>query len=213
MRVVAYIDGFNFYHAIEACGLHHLKWVNLRSLCRQFAPTPQYQLTEIYYFSAYATWRPDAYARHREYVKALEAVGVRPVMGRFKSKYRTCFSCKKRWEDHEEKETDVNIGLFLVAGAFEDRYDRALLITGDSDISPAVRLVRTKFPEKQLRILAPIGRGYSMDLVKAAGGPKFATKIQRIHLERALFPPQVHDETGRIVATRPAKYAPPTPPD
>lgn len=210
MRVSVFVDGFNFYHAVDDLRKHHLKWVDIRKLCEQFAPSSQYSLDNIYYFSAYATWRPDAYARHREYVKALKSVGVTPVMARFKEKFRQCYTCKSKWKDHEEKETDVNIAVYLVREAFKDSYDRALLITGDSDICPAVRMVRTDFPAKEIRILAPPGRPYSMDLVNSAGGMKAASRMKEFHMERALFPETVLDKNGAAVATRPAKYAPPS---
>lgn len=211
MRVAAFIDGFNFYHAIEETGQHHYKWVDLHALCAQFAPAPQFDLTHVFYFSAYATWRPEAYARHRAYIKALRSVGVTPILGKFKEKFRTCRNCGKRWTDHEEKETDVNIALHLVTAAFQDLYDRALLVTGDSDICPAVRLVRKEFPAKQVRIIAPVGRSYSMDLVAAVGGLEFARHMKPIHVERTLLPEHVRDAQGNVVATRPAKYAPPAP--
>jgi len=208
-RIAGFVDGFNLYHAVDGLGQHHLKWLNLRALCEQFAPAPQFTLDAIYYFSAYATWRTDAYARHREYIRALSSAGVTPVLGRFKGKFRACYSCGKRWTDHEEKETDVNLALYLLREAYRNSYDRALLITGDSDIVPAVRMVLEQFPNKQFRIFAPPGRQYSMDLVSAAGGLKNARKLQQIHLSRALFPLHVRDETGKVIATRPAKYAPP----
>lgn len=210
MRVSVFVDGFNFYHAVDDLGKHHLKWVNIRTLCEQFAPRPQYTLNHIYYFSAFATWRPDAYARHREYVKALKSVGVTTVMARFKEKFRQCYTCKSKWKDHEEKETDVNIAVFLVREAHRDSYDRALLITGDSDICPAVRIVRSDFPSKEIRILAPPGRPYSMDLVTAAGGQKAASRMKEIHMERALFPESVLDDKGTVIAQRPIKYSPPS---
>lgn len=209
MRVIAFIDGFNFYHAVDELGEDHLKWVNLHALCKQFAPSPAYELTSVLYFSAFATWRLDAYARHREYLKALKSAGVTPIMGRFKEKFRGCRTCGAKWTDHEEKETDVNLGLHLLSAAHDDLYDRALLVTGDSDITPAVRLVRAKFPAKQIRILAPVGRPYSMELVTAAGGPKSASKMREIHLERALFPERIADASGTTIAARPVKYAPP----
>jgi hypothetical protein len=53
MRVACYIDGFNFYHALDDLAKPHLKWVDLwalsASLCRPgetleksriFLPTP-----------------------------------------------------------------------------------------------------------------------------------------------------------------------------
>ena len=209
MRVAAFIDGFNFYHALDESGQQHFKWVNLRTLCAAFAPAPQFDLAHVFYFSAYATWRPDAFARHRAYVQALRVVGITPILGKFKEKFRACRNCGARWTDHEEKETDVNLALYLVSAAFKDLYDRALLITGDSDICPAVRFVRAEFPAKQVRIIAPLGRAYSMDLVNAAGGLASARRMKRIHLERALLPAQVRDSHGAIVASRPPKYDPP----
>ena len=46
-------------------------------LCRRLQPL---SLVEVFYFSAYATWRPNSYRRHREYVRALQATGVTIVM-------------------------------------------------------------------------------------------------------------------------------------
>lgn len=82
VRVVALFDGFNFYHAVDDLGLHHLKWLDLMALARVFAPGPVHEVVMVAYFSAYATWLPASYARHRAYVAALRAVGVTPVMGR-----------------------------------------------------------------------------------------------------------------------------------
>lgn len=210
MRVTAFVDGFNLYHAVDDTGLEHLKWLDLWALGRVFAPAPQYELTDVFYFSAYATWRASAYARRRAYVAALEAVGVTPVLGAFKAKTRRCHVCFAEWTAHEEKETDVNIALAMLDGAFRDRYDRALLFTGDSDLAPAVRLVLRDFPDKHVRIITPSRRAYPFDLVQAAGGIATAKRLKRIHLERCLLPEVVIDSSGAIVARRPAKYAPPS---
>lgn len=210
MRVSAFIDGFNLYHAVDATGKHHLKWLDLRALCEVFAPRPDYDLRTVYYFSAYATWRPEAYARHRSFIRALIALGVTPILGQFKEKDRRCRHCGNAWKDHEEKETDVDIALYLIRDAFEDLYDRALVVSGDSDLAPALRMVREKFPAKEIRVIAPIGRSFSMDLVNAAGGTSEARKMKMIHLERALLPAVVADGAGVTVCTRPVKYDPPT---
>lgn len=206
IRTAAFIDGFNLYHAVDDSKQNHFKWLDLRALCVIFAPSPQFELVNIYYFSAYATWRPGAYRAHRTYVKALEACGVTPVLGQFKEKSRECFSCGARWQTHEEKETDVNIGLYMLDGAYRDEYDRALLVSADSDLAPPVRMVKSRFPEKSIRVLTPIGRHHSMGLVNAAGGLKQAKKIQEIHLEHCLLPAQISDSAGNTIATRPDKY-------
>lgn len=209
MRVSAFVDGFNLYHAIDELGRPHLKWLNLRALCEHFAPAPQCTLTDVFYFSAYATWRPPSYRRHREYVKALSAVRVTTVLGNFKEKDRECFKCKSKWKAHEEKESDVNLALWLLREALHDTYDRALVVTQDSDIAPAVAMVRAEFPQKSVRIVTPVGLSHSFQLVTAAGGKQHAVHMKEIHLERSLFGREVYDAGGNIVATRPAEYDPP----
>lgn len=225
-RVTAFIDGFNLYHAVKDLGpsYNHLKWLDLKKLCAIFAPAPTYQL-KVLYFSAFATWQPAAFRRHQTYVHALRAIGVIPILGRFKEKdrkfkgpfqstYQPDESQRKvyldiKWKSHEEKETDVNIGIHLLLGALKDEYDRALLLSADSDLVPAVRLVRQEAPEKEIRLLVPPGHRGSMDLIRAVGGERRSRRIETLHLERSLLPETVLTSDGSLAATRPTEYAPP----
>lgn len=75
-RIIAYVDGFNLYHAIHDLSRPALKWLDLWALTASLARQGE-TVTEVNYFSAYATWRPDAHQRHIEYVKALEQAGVK----------------------------------------------------------------------------------------------------------------------------------------
>ena len=58
----------------------------------------------------------------------------------------------------EEKQTDVNIALTLFRLAVEDRFDKAIIISGDTDLLPAVKAVQATFPQKQIGVVIPIGR-------------------------------------------------------
>ncbi len=61
----------------------------------------------------------------------------------------------------EEKKTDVNLAVRIVEDAYENRFDRAYIISCDTDIVPAINLVKQRFPEKELinlRIAHSIGR-------------------------------------------------------
>jgi len=99
------------------------------------------------YFSAYAHYRsakdPSVVARHRQYIAALKVTGVEVVLGNFKRKPRQCNKCNARWDSHEEKETDVNIAVRLVADAFRDQYDVAYVLSADTDLVPAMSFART----------------------------------------------------------------------
>lgn len=201
MRIIAYIDGFNLYHAIHDLGRPALKWVDLAALARSLARKGE-TVVEVNYFSAYATWLPDAHKRHTEYVKALEHAGTVCHMGHFKNKTRTCKSCGATWVQHEEKETDVHIAARIVVDACEDRYDRAVLITADSDLVPALNIVKSRFPKKQLFVATPPGR------FNHARGLKPGLELTAGRLAKCPLPITASDPaTGRVLFTRPASYA------
>ena len=201
-RVTAYIDGFNLYHAIDALRRSHLKWVNLVGLAEGLTYQNE-NLIAVHYFTAYATWDSLKQARHREYVKAVEFYGAQTHVAKFKRRDRRCFRCNNQWISHEEKEADVHIATKLVADALLDRFDRALLISADSDLVPAIRTVATECTGKSISVIAPPGRyGHARAL-----GP--AMEITPGRLAKNLMPEQVVDDMGRIRADRPSAYRPP----
>lgn len=204
-RVCAYIDGFNLYHAIDDLRDHRLKWLDLHSLMQVFTDPKVHEIRAVNYFSAYADWLQGAKKRHKAYVTALESVGVTAVMGNFKPKDRTCKSCKVTWTGHEEKETDVNIALSLLDDAYNDKYDVAFLVSRDSDLVPALKLVRARFPKKQIKIITPPNQKHSKEMAQIVGDKNLA-EIKRIHLERNQLPEFVVNSTGKTVASRPEKY-------
>lgn len=208
-RVECFIDGFNLYHAIENLKQPHLKWVDLRKLIASFTDPALHEIREIFYFSAFATWRPDAHMRHQQYVEALKAAGVTPVMGRFKEKDAFCKNCRKPYKTHEEKETDVNIALQLLNEAYKDNYDEAFIVSRDSDLTPAIRMVLQEFPNKKVKVISPPNAGHSKEIGQLVGKNKLAS-IKPIHLERSLFGATVTDpDSGIVVARRPISYDPP----
>jgi uncharacterized LabA/DUF88 family protein len=205
-RVSCFVDGFNLYHAVDDLGKPHLKWLDLWKLTEVFVDPAIHELTTVYYFSAYATWRPDAMKRHKQYVSALGKMGVVPVMGHFKEKERRCLTCRRKWIAHEEKETDVNAAIWMLNEARKGSFDSAYIMSGDSDLAPAVRMLRNEFPQKEVKIIAMPGRMHSKELAQA--GKKLA-KIKEIHLERSLLPDEIRDAANRIIVGRPAEYTPP----
>jgi uncharacterized LabA/DUF88 family protein len=204
-RVIAYIDGFNLYHAIDDLKKPHLKWVDLHKLAQSICGADE-TLMGVYFFTAYPTWKPNSLARHQEYVTALRHIGVRCVIGHFKSKTQTCNKCGATWTRHEEKETDVAIAVQLMADAFTNQFDRALIISADSDMAPALRTIRQHHPNRTLDVIAPPNRfGSARDLK-----PKLAITPGR--LAKCLLPETVTGQDGKVIFTRPTEYAPPAPP-
>lgn len=208
-RVRFYIDGFNFYHAVDELGENHLKWVDLWKLASLFVDKSRQQLDGVHYFTAYAKWLPASFRRHVEFVRAQEACGVCVDLSEFYEKTRRCPRCKRNYRGHEEKQSDVKMATCLLDHAYQDGFDRALMLTRDSDLTPAIKLVRGRFPKKKIFIIAPPERRHSKALAQAVASKKHLKKIRKIHLEKSLLPREVKDNSGKVVAIRPPEYDPP----
>jgi len=110
------------------------------------------------------------------------------------------------WDTHEEKETDVNFGIHLVDKAHKNQFDKALILTADTDLVPAIKLVRQTFPEKDVDAVIPELRFQNaLELRNACSNAK---RIKEHHIERNLFPEKIEDSNGNII-TRPESYKPP----
>ena len=200
-RVIVYIDGFNLYHAIDDLGKPHLKWLDLRALAESLLRADE-QVKLVRYFSAYATWMPARYARHRDYVAALKARGVEANMANFKKKSRKCLACGTTWTAHEEKETDVCIAVTMVADALTGEADRLILISADTDLAPPIRTIAQLAPQCEVFVATPPMRFRNCQALRPA------LDLTAGRLAKCLLPAQVQVSATRMVA-RPQSYTPP----
>jgi len=176
-------------------------------LAQAFIKPSSERLVGVYYFSAFATWLPGPHRRHQAFVRALKGHGVTVVLGHFKKKARRCPKCRHSWIGHEEKESDVNLVIHLLNAARSDLFDTALLLTSDTDMVPVINMVRGLSPPKQVVAIIPQRRfQHSLELRNACDN---AIRIRESHLSTNLFPEEILDAEGRIVARRPIEYAPP----
>ncbi|MBV9576934.1 MAG: NYN domain-containing protein [Gammaproteobacteria bacterium] len=203
-RVKCFVDGFNLYHAIADLKVNYLKWLNLRKLAEAFIKPTQEKLETVFYFSAYPTWLEGSYRRHQAYVKALEAMGVTAVIGHFKEKQRRCLKGSTQWCAHEEKQSDVNFAIHLLHQAHIDGFDKAFLVTADSDLCPVIDLVLDTFPEKELAILTPPNR---YQIAREIRSKVTTIKIKQKHLIASLLQEKIYDGAGQLICTRPREYA------
>ncbi|MCU0599951.1 MAG: NYN domain-containing protein, partial [Desulfobacterales bacterium] len=146
-RVSFFIDGFNVYHSLKPFDTSKHSfitkykkylWLDFYSLSQRFVAKND-QIADVYYFTAMAYWKPDAEARHRILIEALRHRGVKVILGKFKEKDRFCKFCRAQYKEHEEKQTDVNIAVYLLNEAFKNSYDKAILLTNDTDLIPAIK--------------------------------------------------------------------------
>lgn len=182
-RIVFLIDGFNLYHALDDnISYHKYKWLNLAKLSKCFI-TKKDKIVDIFYFTAYTTWNPSKMVRHKNFVKALRLVGIKIVLGAFRRKKRTCRICHRKYLTFEEKRTDVNISTKLFQTAINDIWDTAIILSGDSDLIPAIIGIKTTFPAKRIGIVIPIGRR-AEELKQTVD---FHMKLKEKHLKTCQF--------------------------
>lgn len=169
-RTTFIVDGFNMYHSVEEAsrqlglGSRGTKWLDLRSLCASYLHVlgGGAQIQTIYYFSALAKHleaaKPDVTLRHQTYVRALESTGVIVQLSRFKAKDVRCPRCGAHNVRHEEKETDVALASKLFEVFARDQCDTVVIVTGDTDIAPAVRTASALYPAKSIVFAFPFAR-------------------------------------------------------
>ena len=196
-RFCFYIDGFNMYYALKK--YPQFKWLNYRKLAEAVIGGKD-SIEKIYYFSAYVTWLPDNFKRHKNYIKALRWADVEFIPGRFKKKHIQCHQCNKIFQTHEEKQTDVNIAITILRDAFQNIFDTAVIISADSDLLPAVAMVHSTFPEKEIGIMFPIGSN-SFELRQHAD---FCPKMPQKLLRKCQFPDTI--KIGKMGIHRPANW-------
>lgn len=204
-RTVFLVDGFNLYHSLCAARMRmggaSTKWLDLPRLCQGLlsAVGGHAELGRVILFSALARHRegisPGTVERHVRYLDAMRALGVEIELGHFKRRPHYCSKCFTRILQHEEKETDVAIAATMLEWFFEDRCDAAVLVSGDSDLAPAVRTARRLFPLK--RVIASFPYARRSDELKIAASAHF--KLAAEHYARCQLPAPFVTPTGRLI--------------
>jgi len=197
MRANIYVDGFNLYYG--AVKDTKYKWLDIDRLFRLLRPHDS--IETIYYFTAEIDG-----PRHRNQLTYLSALVTLPkvkiIFGKFKAKQvkcavQECAFPRDRWFTvPEEKRTDVQIALRMVRDVWEDKCDRLIIATGDSDLVPAVNMVKDINPQKQVIVYVPARnpqRGAAVELRSAADKARI---LPNNLIRLAQFPNRLPDGSG-----------------
>ena len=190
-RVIAYIDGFNLYFGLRDAGFDNCRWLNVNHLVLSLLK-PHQELIGVKYFTSRVSNSPDKQKRQSTYIDALESVGVQIFYGNYQDGTQECKRCGHMWRIAKEKMTDVNIATAIIVDAFKDEYDMAMLISGDSYLTPPIREVHKQFKNKRVLIAFPPKRHNSSMALVAKG----SEIIGRKKLVAAQFPDEVISRTG-----------------
>ena len=182
-KVNFYIDGFNIYHAIKKMKNNKLKWINYRLLCEAILNTND-EINEILYFSAYAFWRKDGQIRHDIFIRALKSQNINVILGNFKEKSKYIKKFNYTYKYHEEKESDVNIGIHLVRDACQKNCDKAIILSGDSDFVPAIKMAKKENNNLKIGVVIPA----NVQASSLKNVSDFSIKLSKFNLNNFLFP-------------------------
>lgn len=190
-RVVAYIDGFNLYFGIKEAGFNQSRWLNLKKLVSSLLQ-PNQELIAVKYFTSRVSNNPDKQKRQSTYIDALESIDTEIYYGNYQDGSEECKRCGHIWRTAKEKMTDVNIATAIIVDAYKDVYDMAMLISGDSDLTPPIKAVHSLFNNKRVFIAFPPKRHNSSMALVAKG----SMIIGRKKLADAQFDEEVISKTG-----------------
>jgi uncharacterized LabA/DUF88 family protein len=194
-RVIAYVDGFNLYFGLKDSGLQKYYWLNIQTLAQNLLK-PNQELEFVKYFTAMVSNPPDKVKRQRTFIEALETLPNFAIYyGKYQLNPRYCKNCGFTDYVPNEKMTDVNIAVELLADAFQGKFDTAVLISADSDLTGPVRALRNLFPAKKVIVAFPPKR-FSTELQKVSNGYFTIGKTKFAH---SLFPEEVVKADGYVL--------------
>lgn len=199
-RSIIYIDGFNLYYGAVKGSPY--KWLDIQRMCERLRQDDEIQL--VRYFTALVDGA--SRASQDAFLRALAtSPKVEIILGKFKSKRFKCrvsacsYSGSRFYLGTEEKRTDVAIAVTLLDDAYQDKADRFVIISGDSDLVPAVNLLKHRFPAKQVFVYVPTRdptRGAAVELRSAADKNR-SLPMELIH--RSQFPQEMPDGHGGMI--------------
>ena len=204
----AYIDGLNLYYGALR-NRPALKWANPRTLLEQVLPGLNVEL--IRYFSTLAIplpSDPEKQRRQAVYFRALRTVSSLTIHeGRMAVRTKTGVVLPKSTppqtstiEVFEEKRTDVNIASYLLMDAFEGRYDTAVIVSNDSDLTTPIEMVVNRLGKTVITINPYRANRQSSELRRAAS--RTIPEINASVLQISQFPDTLTDARGSFFRPR-----------
>ena len=94
---------------------------------------------------------------------------------------------QEKYVTFEEKETDVNIAVHMVSLALQNKLDKILLFSADSDLIPAIREIKCVSPAVTIKVVLP----YDRESIMLVNNSHENARIKRRHLEKHQFPDKI----------------------
>ncbi len=199
MRTCFYIDGFNLYYGSLKNSSY--KWLDVKALSQNILSSEN-DIVKIKLFTARVKpTKTDqtAHLRQNAYLRALKATipELEIIFGHFlqhpvhmplaNDRGKVIYTNDKpefvRVCKREEKGSDVNLAVHLLNDAWSNEYDCGVVISNDSDLAEAMRLVKEQ-DGKVIGVISPYSK-VSKELTQQS---HFQRTIPKVVLENSQLP-------------------------
>lgn len=142
-RVTVFIDGRNFYHEAKNLKKDGLK-IRFQDIVKKLVGNRE--LVTAFYYNALLDKEkdPKKYETHNRFIDIVRSFP--------KFKIVLCDWRKIIEEDgtvrYDIKGDDVHLTTDLLMGAFKDTYDVAIIVSGDADFIPVIKILKKEFNKK-----------------------------------------------------------------
>jgi len=192
-KVISYIDGYNLYHGLKSQGWKWAYWLNLHLMIENLLSENQ-KLVTTKYFTTRVRVPEDKRLRQQKFLEALETIPeIKFFYGKYVPDEIVCRQCGHTYTTHHEKMTDVNIAVEMLTDAMKNKYDTAILVSGDSDLVNVVHRVK-EFKKKVIILFPPKRKPRSL-----RESANVVIDIDAQLLSKSLFPDEVKKQTGYIL--------------
>jgi uncharacterized LabA/DUF88 family protein len=171
VRTIVYIDGYNFYFGLLKNTAH--KWLDVVALVKHIChiQNPEFDIVGVKFFTAPVITRVSSRgdkAQHAQqtYHRALNAryPDILDIINGYYILEQGNFPEYKHpivkgdkvavWR-LEEKQTDVNIALHLYRDVTLQTCEHIVLVSGDSDLEPALTFIKQDYPQIHRGLILP----------------------------------------------------------
>lgn len=177
MKTIVYIDGFNFYYGCLKNSSY--KWLDIYKLFNEYiipSSLPNYDSLDscqVKYFTTPIVEKAansiDSVSSQNKYLRALKLLyddsKLTIINGRYAINTKPAYtlingvpikqSPKVDVWYIEEKQTDVNIALEMYRDSIRGNVDNLILCSNDSDIAPALKMIKKDTSDINLGLVAP----------------------------------------------------------
>ncbi|MFA5032782.1 MAG: NYN domain-containing protein [bacterium] len=207
-RIYAYYDGSNFYHFCK--GNYGITKIHFHHMTNQLLDLKSEELVKIRYYNSPVNQQedPEMYAKQLRFFEHLKKTPFLDLsLGRLVKRPLNkinieCENCGIQEADsiqcpgcenqvnvkdiykNTEKGVDVQLAIDLLLDALNDRYDVALLFSGDADFCPAIRYI-IKYLKKEV-IFCHFPSPVTEELLQCCSDDILITKEM---LEKSQIPP------------------------